>query len=988
MTDGSPVDSLPGTGAIGELRRGAIAGDLISLGLGDVRFDRHNRMLYATDASMYQVEPIGVVIPRNTGDIERTVRYCAENGLPILPRAGGTSLAGQTVNRAVVIDLSRYCRSLTGLDVRQKEAVVQSGLVLDDLNKAASEYGLMFGPDVATSSHACLGGMIGNNSAGAHSVLFGRTVDHVLGVEVLLADGSRLTLDEGAAGRDQRVRELTGQVAEIILSVRDQVRRRFPRTMRRVNGYNLDLLLDQIEGSTPGTFDKVNLAHLICGAEGTLCIVTEARLRLVDAPKCKGLAIIPFAGVPEALAAVNPILKSRPAAVELVDDVVLDLARRNTEYRRYVDLLPRPGGRDVQAVLYVEYFAESDDELKTRTRELTAQHDEGTVQCYFDATSIKQAWMLRKAGEPLLHGLPGLRKPIAFVEDTAVSPERLPEFVERFRAIVKVHGTKAAYYAHASVGCLHIRPLVCLREEKDRRMMESIASDVADLVMEFGGALSGEHGDGRVRSHLLRRFYGDEICDAFAKIKQVFDPRSLLNPGNIINGPEMMAALRVMPETSTVRVPEVDTFFRYEGEHGFEEAAELCNGAGVCRRTDIGAMCPSYRATRDERDSTRGRGNAIRLAVTGQLEANGQAPLWNDPETAKTLDLCLSCKACKSECPSNVDVAKLKAEYTAQSYRQAGGAPLRKQIIGHVRTVNRIASAIHPIANLLGRITLPRRLMSWAMGFDSRRSLPEFGPSLYGWMKRRRTLENSTAPAVILLPDCFTVFNEPRVGRAAVRALEALGYRVVLPEMGCCGRSFISMGLLDDAIRVCRTSAESLLASVAENEAIAVVACEPSCASAVADDWVDLKLGLDVAGLRNLAGMTMLVEDFVESRWDDHPNPIDASPASDRELLLHGHCHQKALGTTDLAAALMRRIFGDGVVVLDSGCCGMAGAFGYQKGHYDISMEIGELSLFGPIRGRPDAAVAAPGTSCRQQIHDGTGRAASHPIELFAEAIL
>ncbi|UCD74570.1 MAG: FAD-binding protein [Phycisphaerales bacterium] len=988
MADDHQAALPSGPAGLDDRRLRAIAGDLSSLIKGEVRFGRHDRMLYATDASMYQVEPIGVVIPQGINDAEAVVRYCAGNGLPVLPRGGGTSLAGQAVNAAVVIDFSRRCRKVREVDAGGVAARVEPGLVLDEFNITLKPHRLMFGPDVATSSHACLGGMIGNNSAGAHSILYGRTVDHILALDVLMSDGTRLAFDEGAAARNGRVREITDQVAEIALPLRDQIRKRFPKTLRRVNGYNLDLLLDQLEASTPGTFDKVNLAHLICGAEGTLGVVVEAKLKLVSAPNCKGLSIVPFGSVSEALQVVAPILQTGPAAVELIDDVVLDLAMRNPECRRYADLLPRSSDKPARTVLYVEYFADDEEELRDRMGALTDRFDADSVRQYVDAISMDRAWKLRKAGEPLLHGLPGLRKPIAFVEDTAVNPEHLPAFIERFRRIVDSHGTKAAYYAHASVGCLHVRPLICLRDGDDRRMMEEIAAEVTDLVVEYGGALSGEHGDGRLRSHLLDRFYGRDICEAFRKIKAVFDPMNLLNPGNIVGPRPMAAHLRVLPHQEMIQVPGVETFYRYEAEHGFAEAVELCNGAGTCRRMEGGTMCPSYRTTRDERHASRGRGNALRLAITGQLSPDGTSPLWNDPQTRQTLDLCLSCKACKSECPSNVDIAKLKAEFTAQAYRAAGGPPLRKRLIGRTRTLGRVGSMFHPVFNLAGRVAPVRAAVNLAMGFDRRRRLPAFGPSLYRWFARHGSKVKTDGPTVVLLPDCFTVYYEPQIGRAAVRVLEALGYRVILPRMGCCGRSLISQGMLAEAVRVCRESAEALMRSVEESGAGAVAACEPSCASAVVDDWVDLKLGLDTARLRDLAARTSLIEDFIESRWDDHTSRPQVGSALNGPILLHGHCHQKALGDAEGSANLLRRVFGDRVWLLDSGCCGMAGAFGYEKEHYDLSLAIGEISLFGPIRENPQAVIAAPGISCRQQIRDGTGRAAMHPIEAFANAIL
>ncbi|MCP3904665.1 MAG: FAD-binding protein [Planctomycetes bacterium] len=982
LGDDAPA-GVPGTDAA------RLARDLSERIDGEVRFDRHDRMLYATDASIYQVEPVGVVVPRHLGDVEETLRYCGEHAVPILARGAGTSLAGQVVNTAVVIDFSAWCHAMLEVCPERRTARVEPGIVLDTLNETLARHGLMFGPDVATSTHATLGGMIGNNSAGAHSVLYGRTVEHVIGLDVLLADGQRVRLEEGAALRDERVARLTRGVADVVRPLAGEIRRRFPRTRRRVNGYNLDLVLDQIEASGASTLERVNLAHLVCGSEGTLAITVEATLGLVEAPAVKGLGIIAFADVDEALAAVGRMLATEPAAVELIDDVIIALARGNIEHRRYVDLLPRPGGADPGAVLYVEYFADDGSELDERLAQLAETFGDHRVHGHRDPVAMARAWKLRKAGEPLLHGQIGRRKPITFIEDTAVEPEHLPEYIGRIRAIVEAHGTTAAYYAHASVGCLHVRPMICLADDTDVAAMEAIIAEVTDLVMEYGGALSGEHGDGRLRSHLLERFYGAEICGAFGAIKRLFDPGNRLNPGNIVEPVSMTERLRVRPRPHEppVEVPDVPTFFRYEREHGFAGAVEMCNGAGVCRRTEGGTMCPSYHATRDERHATRGRGNALRLAITGQLGGAAGSPAWDDPETKRTLDLCLSCKACKSECPSNVDIAKLKAEYLAQGYASGAPIPRSSRLFARVRQLNRAAAIAPGLARAIAGSAAGRRVAAVLADVDPRRSLPTFGPSLY----RRHAGRASGAggPAVVLVPDCFAVYGESRIGWAAITSLERLGYRVILPRAGCCGRPMISNGLLADARRACRRTAETLLAAAGDPEVVGVVGCEPSCVSAIIDDWPDFDLGIDPARLRALAGRTSQIEDFIQTCWDEHPAPPAAREpvAGGWPILVHGHCHQKALGSVDPTIALLRRISGAEIRPIDAGCCGMAGAFGLTREHYELSMDIGELALFPAVRAEPDAIIAAPGTSCRHQLRDGLGREARHPIELVAEGL-
>ncbi|TDJ57019.1 MAG: FAD-binding oxidoreductase [Planctomycetota bacterium] len=941
-----------------------------------VRFGRHDRMLYATDASIYQVEPLGVVIPPTIDAAEQVIRYCLANNLPILPRGGGTSLAGQAVNRAIILDFSAHCGRVISIDSERMQAVVEPGVVLDELNRVAAADGLMFGPDVATSTHATLGGMIGNNSAGAHSILYGRTVEHLAGVDCLLADGTRVTFDVDAADRDERVAALTRGVVDIVTPLAEEIRRRYPTTTRRVNGYNLDLVLDQVQSG------RVNLASLVCGSEGTLAVTLGATVGLVRVPARKTLAIIAAGDLDDALGLLGPIIETGPSAVELLDDVIISLAMRNVEYRRYVELLPTDGGAAPGAVLYVEYFGDDEDELRAKLADLGKCVEGHAMISYTDADAMAAAWKLRKAGEPLLHAMPGDRKPLTFIEDTAVDPARLPEFVREFRAIVESHGTTAAYYAHASVGCLHIRPMISLRDPEGRDAVQAIAEAVTELVKTYRGALSGEHGDGRARSPLLRRFYGDAICDAFASIKALFDPDNLLNPGNIVEPAAITDTLRVEPGGHPASMPDIKPFYRYDAEHGFGAAVEMCNGAGVCRKTTGGTMCPSYRALRDERHATRGRGNALRLAITGQLGPSR----WDDAETIRTLDLCLSCKACKAECPSNVDIAKLKSEYTAQRFAAAGRVPMQVRAFAAVRGMNRLGSRLYPLANALTRFGPTAAIVKRAMGIDRRRSLPRFGPSLYRWHARRPV--NADAPAVVLMGDCFTAWSEPHIGRSAVEVLEALGYRVVLPRTKCCGRPLISQGMLAEAQSVCRTTAGELAHAMKSNEAVALVGCEPSCISAITDDWLELDMGIDVEPLQALARRTSLVEQFIHERWEDHPTaPQPAAPGRET-VLLHGHCHQKALWGVDSSAGLLRRLVGDRLEVPDTGCCGMAGAFGFTPGHYELSMAIGESDLLPAIRAEPQAIIAAPGTSCRHQIVDGTGRHAVHPIEIAASVLV
>jgi len=964
---------------------------------GEVRFDGHNRMLYATDASLYQVEPLGVVIPASTEDAVRVVQFCAANRLPLLPRGGGTSLAGQCTNRAVVMDLSNRCNRLLAVDAAANTCTVEPGITVDDLNDQIAATGLFFAPDPATSRHANIGGCIGNNAAGARSIRYGRTSESVVGVDVCFADGVRATLDEGAALRDPRVREVTERVLAIVREHEQLIRERFPKTIRRNAGYGLDMILKQldlaaVEGVDP--LAKVNLAHLLCGSEGTLAVSLGAKLKLHTKPKARGLVVLGFESLDAAIAAVLPILVTNPTAVELLDDTVIDLARANTEYRRYVDLMPQPlAGKVLKAVLYVEYFELTPDKVAASFEALRKVAADIPLQAHTDASAMLNAWKLRKAGEPLLHGIPGHRKPITFVEDNAIPVERLSEFVTRLRDIVASHGTRAAFYAHASVGVLHVRPLLDIHEVEDRERMKAIAVAAADLAKELGGVMSGEHGDGRVRSPLLERFYGPELMEAFRQVKRVFDPHNLLNPGNIVDldgsNPRPIASmaekLRVEPSKGRpVAIPgDIATYFNYDDQHGFDSAVEMCNGAGVCRKKQGGTMCPSYMATLDERHATRGRGNALRLAITGQLNPDGHSgPLWDDPGTLETLRLCLSCKACKTECPSNVDIARLKAEYHAQRYKQEG-VPLRARLFGAVRELNRAGAMTPGLANAFAASGIGRTLASWLMNIDPRRTLPPFAkPLARQWGSAPAS--SAGRPVVALFGDCFTSYNEPHIGLATRRVLNAFGYDVVLADTGCCGRAKISMGLLEQAIDEADATLARLKPLVEDPRITAILFNEPSCLSAIKDDWLTLKLRTPLALRQQLATKSFLAEDFLDRQWDSHPRqPRFRKPKE--PVLLHGHCHQKALWGAETSARMLKRAVGDCVKTLDTGCCGMAGSFGFTKDKYDVSMKIGELSLFPAVRSTPGACIAAPGTSCRHQIHDGTGVATKHPMQWLSE---
>ena len=969
---------------------------------GEVRFGLHDRMLYATDASIYQVEPLGVVIPDSIEDAVRAVTFCHQRGLPILPRGGGTSLAGQCTAEAVVLDLSPNCRRVLKIDAPERTARVEAGITVDDLNDELRAHTLHFAPDPSTSRHATVAGCIGNNAAGSHSVLYGRTAESLLGVDICLADGRQVTLDEGAAMRDPLAADLTKKIAEIVRPIASIIRERFPKTKRRNAGYALDMVLDGIEANG-GSLEKVNLAHLICGSEGTLGVTLGAHLRLHPLPVAKGLAVVAFDTLDDAIAAVLPMLELSPAAIEMLDDLIVGLARENLEYRRYVDLLPTPPTGEAAAVLYCEFFAEHDaHEIEGKFSSLRSMFGADRVQCHTDAGAMAQAWKLRKAGEPLLHAIPGSRKPLGFVEDNAVPPERLGEFVRGFREIIEREGTRASFYAHASVGVLHVRPLLSLSSAEDRAAMERIAVGAADLARDLGGVMSGEHGDGRARGPLLERFYGPEITAAFRAVKDVFDPKGLLNPGNIVpvgGEPRPIASIhahtRVQPNGTPARIRRVETYYDYADQTDFAHAVEMCNGAGVCRKKTGGVMCPSYMATLDERHSTRGRGNALRLAISGQVNLGGDGgPAWDDAETKATLDLCLSCKACKSECPSNVDIARLKSEYTAQSYRATGKVPLQAKVFGRIHDLSRLAGVAPGLANV--GAALGRGVANAVLGLHPERSLPAFAKPLHkrwgaaGPEGSRPRLVEEGAPVVILYADTFTTYNEPEIGLAARRVLEAFGYRVELFRGTDAARAMMSVGMLEDAVAAADKEVPRLTQAVASTGAEAVLFCEPSVMSAVCDDWLQLRTAASLGERRALADRSRLVEQFLDERWGEHPRSPEFHARGGGAVALHGHCHQKALWGAGSSAGFLQRVFGERVDVLDTTCCGMAGSFGYTRDRFELSVRIGELSVFPAVREvgqRSGGVMVAPGTSCRHQIKDGTGVRAWHPVEVVADTL-
>jgi FAD/FMN-containing dehydrogenase/Fe-S oxidoreductase len=948
---------------------------------GEVRFDAVSRALYSTDASVYQIVPAGVVVPRTRQDLVRAVQIASRHRCSITCRGGGTSQAGQAIGGGLQLDTSKYLNHVIDVSTSLREAWVEPGVVLDELNAQLRPHGMRFAPDISTASRATIGGMIANNSSGARSVLYGKTIDHVLELEVVLADGSLahlrplsptelddLCAAETLEGRCYR------EVKRTASACRDEIHRRFPRVLRRVGGYNLDEFVDPAK--------PFNLAKMIVGSEGTLAIIAAAKLALVPLPNAKAVLAIEFDDLLDALAATPSILRHRPSAVEVMDRFILDHARESP----VLDALRRSIlQKDSGALLCVEFYADRAADLPGRLSALEAELAATGRRCRWKRaeSTADQAriWSFREAALGLSMAMKGDDKALSFVEDTAVAPERLRDYIDRFLGIVRSHGTQAGVYAHASVGCLHVRPVVNLKTAEGIARFEAIANEIADLVLEFGGALSGEHGDGLVRGAFNEKMFGRRLYQAFRTVKQTFDPDGILNPGKIVDAPPIASNLRY---GTAYRTPDPPTYFDYREHGGMGRAVEMCSGLGVCRKKLDGTMCPSYMATLEEKHSTRGRANTLRLAMTGRLSDAG----LDDEGVFGVLDLCLECRACKAECPVGVDVARFKSEFLA-SYWKRHGTPLRTRLIGNIHHMFRVASRAPRLANLVLRSAPSRAIAESLFLVDRRRTLPALAPrTLTAHLAPRTSTEHqapSTGHRVVLFTDTFTNFCHPEIGAAAVDVLRAAGVDARLVPHVCCGRPLISQGLLEEARALAAKNAVALSDAASRGEPI--VFLEPSCLSAIKEDAPSLLRGEQQQRAAVVAGAAILFEDFIEQQWQrgSIQLPIGDGPHT---ILLHGHCHQKAMGLMPGARALLGRIPRSTVVDLDAGCCGMAGSFGYAREHYDVSRTIGERRLLPAARDmKPGAALVAAGTSCREQVAHFTGVRALHPAQLLASLL-
>ena len=996
---------------------------------GEVRFDRVSRALYSTDASVYHIEPLGIVVPKSRADVVATVNAARRYDTSITARGGGTSQAGQAVGAGVQLDTSKYFNRILELNIAERWVRVEPGIVLDQLNSTLRPHGLRFAPDISTASRATIGGMVANNSSGARSIVYGKTIDHVRALDVVLADGSLAhfgPLDSMTAARLGRgsTREALASraVQEQAERCRDEIARRFPKVLRRVGGYNLDEFVDPTK--------PFNLAKIIVGSEGTLALVVAATLSLVPLPAAKAVLAIEFDELLDALAATPAILRHSPSAVEVMDRFILDHAREQPALEALRRQIMQG---EAGALLCVEFYGESPDDLKPRLAALERELAASALPCRwrrFDAaTDQARVWSFREAALGLSMAMKGDAKSLSFVEDTAVAPEKLRDYIDRFLTIIRAHGTSAGVYAHASVGCLHVRPVVNLKTADGVKTFESIANAIADLVLEFGGALSGEHGDGLVRGPFIEKMFGPVLYEAFREVKRAFDPQGVFNPGKIVDTPPLTANLRY---GAGYRTPDPVAYFDYSDHGGLGRAVEMCSGLGVCRKQTDGTMCPSYMATLEEKHSTRGRANTLRLAMAGRLAAER----LDDHDVYEVLDLCLECRACKAECPVGVDVGRFKSEFLAQYWKEQG-VPLGVKMIGNISTLLSLGSRMPSLTNLIGQSAPARWLAESLFGIDRRRPLPRLAPRTFlasferagasttrtqhqappdtqhpapapapALDTRHRAPAPDTRhrapapapdtqhqhpapstqhPAPVLFIDTFTNFCRPDIGLDAAAVLRACNLSPQVVPHACCGRPLISKGLLDEARALASRNADALCDVAAAGHP--VVFLEPSCLSAVREDAPALLRGDAQRKARVVAAACVLFEEFLEERLraKTHAIHLHGGPPS---ILLHGHCHQKAMGLLPSSRALLSRIPGSTVVDLDAGCCGMAGSFGYTRDHYDVSHAIGERRLLPAARSLSAGSVlVASGTSCREQVAHFTGVNAKHPAELLGSLL-
>ncbi|QRR02096.1 FAD-binding and (Fe-S)-binding domain-containing protein [Dyadobacter sandarakinus] len=958
------------------------------------------KAVYATDASVYQEMPAAVALPRSEADLRKLITFARERKVTLIPRAAGTSLAGQVVGSGIVVDISKHFGKLLEVNAAEKWARVQPGIIRDDLNKHLAPYGLLFGPETSTANRAMIGGMIGNNSCGLHSITWGDTRGNLLEVKALLSDGTVATFRNepvaeyisgmsSSKDKGQREQAVRAGMFGLVSNPVDQalIRKKFPKATvtRRNSGYALDALVGKFEEG------NINLCHLIAGSEGTLCFVLEAKIALVDVPPAAvGVVCVHTSSVAEALHANRVAMQFRPKASELVDKYIMDFTKDHTVYSHNRFFMQG----DPAAMLMVEFWGEEQAVVTGQAERLTAAlqaENLGYAYPLLFGDDAAKAWDIRKAGLGLIRNLPGDTQPVNLIEDCAVAPEDLPAYIAELEQLLRKHDLHASYYAHAGAGELHVEPMINLKTTDGKALFRQVLAETAALVRKYDGALSGEHGDGRLRGEFIPYMMGEEVYEMFRQVKRIWDPEGIFNAGKIVDTPPMNEFLRY--EQDKVQ-PVIPTTFDFSKQEGMLRLAEKCSGSGDCRKTQLtgGTMCPSYMATGRERDTTRARANILRQYLTAPSVRNEPAP--TQEMVKEILDLCISCKGCKSECPSSVDIGKMKAEFT-QQYYETHGVPVRSRLIANFSKQMKMASLAPWAFNGIFGNTALRKVANKIAGFHPERSMPFLhSETLEQWWKRRSREKGGMEEGsrgdrrrVYLFCDEFTNYNDVEIGKTAVQLLEKLGYEVIIPEHTESGRSYLSKGFVKEAQKLAIKNVELLQDIITHDTPL--IGIEPSAVLSFRDEYLDLVPQHLQAGARRIADHALLFEEFIAREIDDKRIDRSIFTQKKQHIKLHGHCHQKALSTLTASKKALSLPVNYQVQLIPSGCCGMAGSFGYEAEHYDVSMQIGELVLFPAVRQQPeDVIIAASGTSCRHQIKDGTGRKSKHPVEILWDALL
>ena len=958
---------------------------------GEIHRDMSTRLLYATDASAYKVLPLAVAYPKNESDLQHLIKFASDQDLSLIPRAAGTSLAGQVVGDGLVVDISKHFTKILELNQEEKWVRVQPGVILDELNLYLHSYGLFFGPETSTSSRCMLGGMLGNNSCGSHSIIYGSTRDHTLETNCILSDGSKATFKnvtddefkQKCEANNGLESKLYQQINQILSSeeIRASIDKEFPdlKIKRRNTGYAIDIL----SNSSPFSKNDIqfNFCNLLAGSEGTLAFTTEIKLNLVPSPpKEKALVCAHFKSLEDAIKGNLIALKYQPGAVELMDDQILKLTEGNrTQAKNRFFLQGSPG-----ALLIIEFARESKAEIEQIASKMEAEFHKSDLGYHFPvvtgAENTTKVWDLRKSALGVLSNMIGDAKPVSLIEDTSVNPEVLYDYIAEFKELMKKHEIQCVFHAHIGTGEIHMRPVLDLKNADDQEKFHAIGLDSAKLVKKYNGSLSGEHGDGRLRGEFIPIMIGEENYQLLRQIKQTWDPKNIFNPGKIVDTPKMNTHLRYEPNQQT---KEIETYFDFSSDMGIVRATERCNGSGDCRNTHVTgkALCPSYQASLDEKLSTRARANLFREFLTNSDKKNP----FDQKDLYDILDFCLSCKACKSECPSNVDMAKLKAEFL-QQYYDSNPIPLRSKLIANISKINKLGSYAPSLFNYVNQHPTIGNIVKSNLGFAKERSIPKLHNStLKKW--HSSTTNGTTKKRVYLFADEFTDYNDTPIGIKTIQLLQKLDYQVVIPKHVESGRTFLSKGLVKKAKFLAIKNINLLKDIVDENNPL--IGIEPSAILTFRDEYLDLVPETMKLEAKTLASNTFMIEEFLYQEMQKGNISIDQFTKEKKEIKFHAHCYQKALASSAPTMKILSFPENYTAIEIKSGCCGMAGSFGYEKEHYDLSKKVGELVLLPEVRKTPQSVlIAASGTSCRHQIKDQTEREASHPVEILFEALV